>query len=75
MRRYEALVVAVAWLLLAASARAAGAPAVEPCATHSDVLGLSRIVEIDTANGPHFGHSQRTGEFDFLGDQDRKSVV
>ena len=70
MRRYEALVVAVAWLLLAASARAADAPAVDACATHSDVLGLSRIVEIDTANGPHFGHSQHTGEFDFLRDHE-----
>jgi peptidoglycan/xylan/chitin deacetylase (PgdA/CDA1 family) len=70
MRRYEALVVVVAWLLLAASARAADAPAVDACATYNDVLGLSRIVEIDTANGPHFGHSQRTGEFDFLRDHE-----
>jgi len=70
MRRYEALVVVVSWLLLAASARAADAPAVDACATHGDVLGLSRIVEIDTANGPHFGHSQRTGEFDFLRDHE-----
>jgi peptidoglycan-N-acetylglucosamine deacetylase len=70
MRRYEALVVAVAWLPLAASARAADAPAVDACATHSDVLGLSRIVEIDTTNGPHFGHSQRAGEFDFLRDHE-----
>jgi len=69
MQRCEALVVAVACLLLCggASAGAGNAPAVEACATRSDVLGLSRIVEIDTSNGPHFGHT-RAGEYDFLRD-------
>lgn len=70
MRRYEALVVAVACLLLGVpAAGAGGAPAVEACATHSDVLGLSRIVEVDTTNGPHFGHT-RAGEFVFLRDHE-----
>ena len=65
MRRCEALVVAVACLLLGGPTAGAGnAPAVDACATHSDVLGLSRIVEVDTTGGPHFGHT-RAGEFDF----------
>ena len=70
MRRCEALVVAVACLLLGGPAAGAGnAPAVDACATHSDVLGLSRIVEVDTTGGPHFGHT-RAGEFDFLRDHE-----
>jgi peptidoglycan-N-acetylglucosamine deacetylase len=70
MRRCEALVVAVACLLLSGPAAEAGnAQAVDACATHSDVLGLSRIVEVDTAGGPHFGHT-RAGEFDFLRDHE-----
>jgi len=68
MRRY--LVVAVACVLLGGPAAGAGdAPAVDACATHSDVLGLSRIVEVDTTNGPHFGHTG-SGEFDFLRDHE-----
>ena len=69
MRRYEAWVLALACLLAFGGlpAGAGDAPAVDACATHSDVLGLSRIVEIDTTNGPHFGHT-RAGEFDFLHD-------
>src|SRR5436190_557632 len=70
MRRCEALVVAVACLLLDGPTAGAGnAPAVDACATHSDVLGLSRIVEVDTAGGPHFAHT-RAGEFDFLRDHE-----
>ena len=69
MRRYEAWVVALTCLLLVGglSAGAGDAPVVDACATHSDMLGLSRIVEIDTTHGPHFGHT-RAGEFDFLHD-------
>ena len=61
MRRIEALVVAVACLLLRRAARrgAGDAPAVDACATHTDVLGLSRIVEVDTTGGPQFGHARR----------------
>ena len=70
MRRCETLVVAVACLLLAPATGAADAPAIDACATQSGVLGLARIVEVDTANGPHFGHSQRAGEFDFLRDHE-----
>ena len=69
MRRHGAWVVALTCLLLCGgpSAGAGDAPAIDACATHSDVLGLSRIVEVDTSNGPHFGHT-RVGEFDFLHD-------
>jgi len=70
MRSCEALVVAVACLLLGGPTAGAGdAAAVDACATHGDVLGLSRIVEVDTAGGPHFGHT-RAGEFDFLRDHE-----
>lgn len=70
MRHGRALVVAVACLLLGGPATAADAGvAVEACATRDDVLGLSRIVEIDTSGGGHFGHT-RAGEFDFLRDHE-----
>jgi len=69
MRRNEALVVGVACLLLASGqwAQAQAAPPVEPCATRTDVLGLSRVVEVDSAAGPQFGRTPH-GEFDFLAD-------
>lgn len=38
-----------------------------PCAQRSDVIGVSRIVEIDTANGPMFG-DQGKNPIDFLHD-------
>jgi peptidoglycan/xylan/chitin deacetylase (PgdA/CDA1 family) len=44
-----------------------GGPAVEACATHADVLGLSRIVEVDAAGGPQFGRVA-DGGYDFLAD-------
>ncbi|CAN1722256.1 peptidoglycan-N-acetylglucosamine deacetylase [Hyphomicrobium sp. 1Nfss2.1] len=40
---------------------------VADCATRADVLGLSRIVEVDTSEGPLFGRG-RKGGFDFLKD-------
>jgi peptidoglycan/xylan/chitin deacetylase (PgdA/CDA1 family) len=44
------------------------APAsVDACATRPDVLGLSRVVEIDAADGPMFGKTP-LGEYDFLKD-------
>lgn len=44
----------------------AGAP-VDACATRSDVLGLSRVVEVDTKGGPLFGRAA-DGGFEFLSD-------
>ena len=69
MRWNRALVVAVAALLVcgASSARAQTPAAVDACATRTDVLGLSRIVEVDTAKGPLFGRAP-AGEYDFLAD-------
>lgn len=69
MRWNRALVVAVAALLVcgASSARAQAPAAVDACATRTDVLGLSRIVEVDTAKGPLFGRAP-AGEYDFLAD-------
>jgi peptidoglycan/xylan/chitin deacetylase (PgdA/CDA1 family) len=46
------------------------APAVplpDSCIGRADVLGISRIVEIDTAGGPRFGHGQYK-DIDFLED-------
>lgn len=57
-------------ILLALSATVpahAQPPAVEACATRSDVLGLSRIVEVDAAKAPSFGRTPQ-GNFDFLED-------
>jgi peptidoglycan/xylan/chitin deacetylase (PgdA/CDA1 family) len=46
---------------------AAPRPAVDRCADRSRVLGVSRIVEIDTTAGPRFGHQQYK-DVDFLQD-------
>ncbi|MFA6141583.1 MAG: polysaccharide deacetylase family protein [Hyphomicrobium sp.] len=42
-------------------------PAVAACATNDKVLGLSRLVEVDTAGGPLFGRVN-SGGYDFLQD-------
>jgi peptidoglycan/xylan/chitin deacetylase (PgdA/CDA1 family) len=42
-------------------------PAVAACATNDKVLGLSRMVEVDTAGGPLFGRVNNGG-YDFLQD-------
>ncbi|MEO8421560.1 MAG: polysaccharide deacetylase family protein [Hyphomicrobium sp.] len=42
-------------------------PAVAACATNDKVLGLSRMVEVDTAGGPLFGRVN-SGGYDFLHD-------
>ena len=47
--------------------RCEAAPPVPACAANSDVLGLSRIVEVDTAGGPQFGRTP-PAEYDFLED-------
>ncbi len=39
------------------------APIVDDCATKSGVLGLSRVVEVDTAGGPVFGGSHKGNNF------------
>ncbi len=69
MRWTETLVVGGACLLAcgASTARAQAPVAVDACATRSDVLGLSRIVEVDAAKGPAFGKSP-AGGLDFLAD-------
>lgn len=42
-------------------------PTISPeCANRTDVLGVSRVVEIDTSRGPHFGEQYRGLEDDFL---------
>ena len=42
-------------------------PTIAPeCANRTDVLGVSRIVEIDTSRGPHFGEQYKGLEDDFL---------
>ena len=70
MRRLGALSAVCACLLLGGGmiARAApDAPAVAACATNDKVLGLSRMVEVDTAGGPLFGRVN-SGGYDFLHD-------
>lgn len=64
-RRLKALCIGGLLLLTCGGAMALdAAPPVDACATRSDVLGLSRIVEIDTNHGPLFGR----GSHDFLAD-------
>ncbi len=47
-----------------------GRPAsVDACATRDDILGLSRVVEVDTAKGPMFGQTPKS-EYDFLADRE-----
>jgi peptidoglycan/xylan/chitin deacetylase (PgdA/CDA1 family) len=68
MWRVSAACVGGLLLLLCSGAMSAEiqtAPQVEACATRGDVLGLSRIVEIDAAGGPMFG---RNSSQDFLAD-------
>jgi peptidoglycan/xylan/chitin deacetylase (PgdA/CDA1 family) len=70
MRRFGALSFGCACLLLGSwliAPAAHSAPPVEACATHDNVLGLSRIVEVDTAGGPLFGRVA-SGGYDFLKD-------
>jgi len=67
MRNAAFVVGGAGLLLLAGGASAAAGPAVDACATRDDVLGLSRIVEVDTAKGPMFGGTA-FGEYDFLRD-------
>lgn len=37
---------------------AIAAPRVAQCLNPGQALGVSRVVEVDTSNGPHFGHQQ-----------------
>ncbi len=41
--------------------------AVDTCAARTDVLGVSRVVEIDTSKGPHFGGMHQS-DLEFLED-------
>ena len=69
MRQLNALCVGLLSLLLLCGGTtlpdAGSAPEVAACATRNDVLGLSRIVEIDTSKGPVFGSTTGTG-YNFL---------
>lgn len=69
MQRFSAWCVGGLLLLCggAGAPDAQSAPQVASCATRSDLLGLSRIVEIDTTRGPFFGRSAY-GSYDFLAD-------
>ena len=69
MRQYWALFVSFACLLLVGGlwVSAKAGPPVDACATRPDVLGLSRVVEVDTKGGPLFGRGTNGG-FDFLAD-------
>ncbi|HEY8246176.1 MAG TPA: polysaccharide deacetylase family protein [Hyphomicrobium sp.] len=70
MRRIGALSAVCAFLLLGGGLLARGAqsaPPVAACATHDDVLGLSRMIEVDAAGGPLFGRVA-SGGYDFLKD-------
>lgn len=74
MRRLNALCVGLLLLLLCGGTTlpdAHGAPQVASCATRDDVLGLSRIVEIDTSKGPVFGSTTGAG-YNFL---DKDEIV
>ena len=63
----EARVASAARIALAYSAIAAEPPAAKPLATcnNPDALGISRVVEIDTAGGPAFG-TEHFKQYDFL---------
>lgn len=68
MRRVGSACVGGLLLLLCGSVLgpdARSAPQVEACATRNDVLGLSRIVEVDATGGPLFGSTLPSG-YDFL---------
>jgi peptidoglycan/xylan/chitin deacetylase (PgdA/CDA1 family) len=71
MRRIRASVVGVACLVACGtvSARAQTPASVDACATRSDILGLSRVVEVDTAKGPMFGRTPKS-PYDFLADHE-----
>ena len=63
MRTLSACTVALAMTLIANSSRADEGSAV--CAANQNALGVSRVVEIDTAGGPGFG-SEQFKTYDFL---------
>ena len=67
--KVRGIAAAAAILLLGAGywQRCEAAPPVPACAANSDVLGLSRVVEVDTAAGPQFGRTP-PAEFNFLED-------
>jgi peptidoglycan/xylan/chitin deacetylase (PgdA/CDA1 family) len=63
----QARAASAARIALAHSAIAAGPPEAQPLLTcnNPDALGLSRVVEIDTAGGPAFG-TEHFKQYDFL---------
>ena len=50
------------------TAQTVSVPLPPDCATRTDAIGLSRIVEIDATGGPQFGHSAYYKGVDFLQD-------
>lgn len=70
IRRTSMAALAMTMALCTASAETAltvSVPLPPDCASRTDVIGLSRIVEIDTTGGPKFGHSHYK-DVDFLAD-------
>ena len=64
MRNLETWIFGLVMLgALAAAPSLRADPVVEACATSPNVLGLSRVVEIDTAGGPVFGPSHPANDF------------
>ncbi|MCP4781338.1 MAG: polysaccharide deacetylase family protein [Hyphomicrobium sp.] len=63
----EMVIFALASGLLAQAAWAAAS--VDACATRTDMLGISRVIEVDTTGGPMFGRSPQ-GAFDVLDDHE-----
>lgn len=59
----RALAALSAWAVLSASVQAQPSRSPEACLGRSDVLGLSRVVEIDTALGPRFGEQYEENIF------------
>lgn len=72
MRRALAAVAGMMLFALASGLLAQSALAdsgVDACATRADMLGLSRVIEVDAARGPMFGPSP-PGAFDILRDRE-----
>jgi peptidoglycan-N-acetylglucosamine deacetylase len=72
-RRQACAALALAFSMMLEPALAEPAPTVSvplppDCATRTDAIGLSRIVEIDATGGPKFGHSPYHKGTDFLQD-------
>lgn len=63
------LVLSLGLPTLSLAQESAAAPQLPACATDGRFLGVSRIVEIDTTGGPHFGGGERE-RIEFLDDRE-----